>query len=212
MKTRIVLLVTVAALLLSNQTMWGQLYFGLRTGVDIETRSELGQLWDNDEISTGFLMGGTMEYKLNETLSLQTELNFIQKGEKYSSTINGVDTDIRKEFNYLTIPLLVRGTFDDELQLKNNWNVYGYAGPYYGYLVSAKNHVNTVGSEENTDITDDSVKDDWGVVLGGGVSYKLKNGWGLFSELRYDMGLGKIDNDNSDLRNKAISLCVGIRF
>ena len=72
----------VSALLLTCQTVMGQVNFGIKTGMNLETQSELGQLWDNNEIRTGFLVGGTVEYALNNKLSLQTEVNFIQKGEK----------------------------------------------------------------------------------------------------------------------------------
>lgn len=212
MKTRVILLACVALLCLPYRSLQGQVNFGVKAGMNLETRSELGQLWDNDEVCSGFIVGGTIEYALNSTLSLQTEVNFVQKGERYSTQVNGIDADIRKEFNYITVPLLVKGTFNDELELNGNWNIYGFTGPYLAYLVSAKNHVDASGSAGSEDITGDSVRDDWGVILGGGVSYNLNNGNAVFSELRYDMGLGKIDNDNNDLRNKAISLCVGFSF
>lgn len=212
MKTRIIFLACFSAMLFTSLTMQGQVTFGVKAGMNLETRSELGQLWNNDEIRPGFLVGGTVAYSFNNTLSLQTELNYIQKGEKTNLLLNGVDSDIQKEFNYITVPLLIKATFNDELGLTNNWNLYGYTGPYYGYLISANYKVKAAGETTDDDITDDSVKSDWGMVFGGGISRQLKNGTALFSELRYDMGLGEIDNNNSDLRNKSISLCLGFSF
>lgn len=212
MKTRIIFLVSLAAMLLAGQTMQGQVNFGIKAGMNIETQSELGQLWNNNELLTGFIVGGTVEYAFNNSFSLQTELNYIQKGEKSSKSLNGVESDIQKEFDYITVPLLIKGTFNDELGLTGNWDLFGYTGPYYGYLLSANYKLKTEGSTTDKDITDESIRSDWGIVFGGGVTYHLKNGDAVFSDLRYDMGLGKIDNDNSDLRNKAISLCIGYRF
>jgi len=202
----------LSALLLTCQTVMGQVNFGVKAGMNLETQSELGQLWDNNEIRTGFLVGGTVEYALNNKLSLQTEVNFIQKGEKKNYSLLGTDVDAQTECNYLTVPLLIKGSFNEELGLGDKWNVFGYTGPYYGYMLSAKCKTTINGSTENTDITDDSIRNDWGLIFGGGVSHNLSDGNALFAELRYDMGLYKIDNDNSDLRNKVISLCVGFNF
>ena len=211
MKTRIVLVAAIAVLMLNCNSMMGQMRFGLKAGMNLETQSELGQLWDNDEINAGFFLGGTAEYALNNTLSLQTEVNFQQKGKKYNREVSGINTHYTTEFNYVNIPLLVKGNFSSELGLSNGWNLFGYTGPYYGYLVKANYKVKSEGTTENTDITDNSVRNDWGVVFGGGVSHTIGKG-SVFADLRYDMGLFKIDNSNSDLRNKSVSLCIGYNF
>jgi opacity protein-like surface antigen len=211
MKTRIVLVVAIAASIINCNSVMGQVKFGLKAGLNMETQSELGQLWDNDEVNTGFLVGGTAEYALTNKVSIQTEINFQKKGEKTQQEAGGIHSDISRELNYINVPLLIKGNWNTELGLPEKWNLFGYAGPYYGYLVSANEKIKTNGSTDNTNITDDSVKNDWGAVFGGGVSYKLAKG-SVFADLRYDMGLYKIDNDNSDLRNKSLSLCIGFNF
>jgi len=212
MKTRFFLAAGITVFLLTCQTMQGQVNFGVKAGMNLETQSELGQLWDNNEIREGFLVGGTVEYVLGDRLSIQTELNLLQKGKQYKTTSNGINSNIQKEFNYITVPLFLKASFNDELGLGTKWNIYGYTGPYYSYLISAKNKIKASGSTSEIDITDDSVKSDWGLVFGGGVSYNLNNGNAVFADLRYDMGLYEISNDNTDLRNKAINLGIGYRF
>lgn len=212
MKSKIFLAAGLTILLFSCQTIQGQVNFGIKAGMNLETQSELGQLWDNNEIRAGFLVGGTVEYVFNDRLSVQTELNFLQKGEQHSTSKNGTNSDIQEEFNYITVPLFIKASFSEELGLSANWNLYGYAGPYYSYLISADYKVKENGETSVTDVTDDSVKDDLGIVLGGGLSYKLKNGNAIYTDLRYDMGLYEISNVNSDLRNKAINLGIGYRF
>jgi hypothetical protein len=211
MKTRIVLVVAIAVLLLNCNVMMGQVKFGMKGGMNIETQSELGQLWDNDEINTGFFVGAILEYPFNSKLSVQTEVNFQRKGEKSNQKVNGINTDISKNLDYINVPLLIKGNWNSELGLGENWNLFGYTGPYYGYLVSANYKVKANGSTENTNITDDSIKNDWGMVFGGGISHSLAKG-SIFADLRYDMGLYKIDRDDSDLRNKSLSLCIGYNF
>jgi len=211
MKTRIVLVVAIAASVINCNSLMGQVRFGVKAGMNMETQSELGQLWDNDEVNTGFLVGGTAEYAFTKNFALQSEINFQKKGEKVAQEVSGIHTVTSREFNYINIPLLVKGYWSSELGLPEKWNLFGYAGPYYGYLVSANEKIKANGSTDNTDITDDSIKNDWGAVFGGGVSYKLAKG-SVFADLRYDMGLYKIDNANSDLRNKSLSLCIGYNF
>ena len=55
-------------------------------------------------------------------------------------------------------------------------------------------------------------KTDWGIVFGGGISYKLANGGAILAELRYEMGLSKVDKQDTDLRNKGMGLTIGYRF
>jgi len=212
MKSKIFFAAGLATLLLTCQTMQGQVNFGVKAGMNLETQSELGQLWNNNEIRAGFLVGGSAEYILSNRLSIQTEVNLLQKGEAHNTSVNGVSSDIQEEFNYITVPLFLKGNFNDELGLGEKWNIYGFAGPYYSYLVSAKCKTTVKGETTKTDITDNSEKNDWGVVFGGGVSRNLNNGNAIFAELRYDMGLYEISDVNSDLRNKAINFSIGYRF
>lgn len=214
MKAKNVTLAGIAALLFACQILQGQgqVNFGIKAGLNIETQSELGQLWDNDVLQPGFLFGGTVEYYLTKSISLQTELNFQQKGYRSESVIGGVSSEIKRKYNYLNVPLLLKADLSDKMEMAGGWNIFAFAGPCYGYLISGDYIVKTGGNTSDTDITAGSVKNDWGVVFGGGVSHTLSNGGAVFSELRYDMGLFSIDNDDSDLRNKAISICLGYKF
>ncbi|HNW57080.1 MAG TPA: porin family protein [Bacteroidales bacterium] len=211
MKTKAIFFAGVIALL-ACQEMQAQIKYGVRTGLNFRTQSELGELWDNADIYPGFLVGGFLEYSVGASLSLQTELNYETKGEKYDNTLTGIKTTTKRDFDYLSVPLLVKGTFGKELGLTDKWNVTGFAGPYYGYLTSANAKTKIGSTKTDTDLDDHSEKSDWGAIFGGGVTYNLTNGCAIVAELRYEMGLGKIDKDDSDLRNKVIGLSVGYRF
>jgi len=192
--------------------MQAQVRFGIKAGVNIETQSMLGQLWTNQNVRAGFIAGGTLEFIVNDQLSFQTELDIQQKGEKINATESGLSTSVINEFNYVTVPLLIKGNFNDELSLGDKWNIFGYTGPYYGYLFSAKNKLIDDNITTETDIINNSDKNDWGFIFGGGVSYNLSNHDIIFCDLRYDMGLNEIYSDDTDIRNKVISMCIGYRF
>ena len=212
MKTKIFVFAGIASMLLTCQNMQAQVKYGVHAGINFDTQANIGQLWDNKDICQGYLVGGFLEYGINNNLSFQTELNFQMKGEKFNESVENKKIIVRREFNYISVPLLVKGTFCEELGLGEKWNVTGFTGPYVGYLTSARYDEKVGETITITEIDNQAEKSDWGMVFGGGVSYKLNNGCAIVSELRYEMGLGKIDKINSDLRNKVVGLTVGYQF
>jgi hypothetical protein len=211
MKTKIIISAFFTTLLLTSLQLNAQVKFGLHGAMNLETQAELGELWNNCELYQGYMIGGSLEYRLGKNLSLQTELNYQKKGEKTISTTEGSETVIRREFNYISVPLLLRENLHDA-GLGDKWDLTFFAGPYAGYLVSANSKM-TVGDEtSNEDIEDQAEKSDFGAIFGGGVKYNLANGRALSVELRYEMGLAKIDSQDPDLRNKGIGLTLGYSF
>jgi hypothetical protein len=188
-----------------------QLKPGIHGALNLETQAELGQLWNNCELYQGFMFGGTLEYTFGKNISLQTELNYQKKGEKINTVFEGTDAVTRREFNYLTVPVLVKETLHDA-GLGDRWDISFFAGPYASYLVSARSRL-TVGSSTNSENIDGQAeKSDFGALFGGAISYRLNNGSAITAELRYQMGLAKIDKDDPDLRNKGIGITLGYSF
>jgi hypothetical protein len=211
MKTKIIILASITAVMFSTMPLQAQLKYGLHVSANLETQAELGQLWNNVDLYQGYLAGGFMEYKLGNKLSLQTEVNYQRKGAKYTSDILGSVSTIKREFNYITVPLLVKGTVHDN-QLGDNWDLTLFTGPYLGFLTSAHSNIKTGNNSTSVDMENIAEKTDWGMVIGGGVIYKLGNGGALVAELRYQMGLNKIDKEDTDLRNKGMGITLGYRF
>lgn len=212
MKTRIILLAGVTAMLLSGPEAMAQVKYGIHTGIDFSAQSELGELWNNSEICPGFMIGGFVEYKLGEKLSYQVEINYQNKGGKYFAYSEGDKLELEREFNYLTIPLIIKGTLGSQLGLNEKWTISGFAGPYFSYLTSATSSLSSGDITTVTDIESSVDKGDIGALFGGGVLYKLESGNSLIADLRYEMGLRSVDPGDSKLRNKVISLSVGYRF
>lgn len=211
MKTKILFIAGITAMLLTCQTMQAQLKYGVHAAANLETQAELGQLWNNVDLYQGFLIGGFLEYNVGNKFSLQTELNYQKKGVKFNSTLVGSESVVKREFNYLTVPVLGKANFHNE-GLGENWDLSLFTGPYMGYLTSAYSNVKGGTVTSPIDIDNQAEKTDWGVIFGGGVSYKLSNGGAIVAELRYQMGLSKVDKQDTDLRNKGMGLTIGYRF
>jgi hypothetical protein len=211
MKTKIFFIAGLTATLFTCQTLQAQLKYGAHAGMNLETQSEFGQLWNNVDLYQGFLIGGFLEYSIGNKLSFQTELNYQKKGSKITSTIDGSESVTRREFNYLSVPLLVKETIHDE-GLGEKCDLEFFTGPYLGYLASANSNVKAGKITTPVDIDNQAEKTDWGVIFGGGVIYKLGNGGAILAELRYEMGLSKVDKQDPDLRNKGMGLTIGYRF
>jgi hypothetical protein len=211
MKTRIFLTVLALTMIILPAEMQAQVKLGLHGSVSLQTQAEIGELWNNCELYPGYMFGGTLEYGLGKSISLQTELNYQKKGEKVNTTFEGTEAVTKRKFNYLTVPLLVKETVHDA-GLGDNWDLTFFAGPYASYLVSA-NAKTTAGSiSDDQNIEDQTENSDFGALFGGGVRYNLSNGAAIYTELRYEMGLSKIDKQDPDLRNKSIGITVGYRF
>jgi hypothetical protein len=212
MKTKLFLLTGLTVILLNCKNLNAQINYGLHAGFTVGTQSETGLLWDNQIVNPGFLAGVFLEYPIGNIISFQTELNYQKEGNKYSTTLLGIKTITRRDFNYFQIPLLIKGTYHNELDPGDKWNITGFTGPYIGHLISAKSHIKTGETMTSIDISNEIEKSDWGLIFGGGVSLKLNNGEAISAELRYETGFGKIDKEDSDLRNKVIGLNIGYNF
>lgn len=211
MKTKIFFIAALTAMLLTCQTMQAQFKFGLHAAGNLETQAGLGQLWNNVDLYQGFLVGGFLEYNAGNELSFQTELNYQKKGAKITSCADGIESVERNEFNYVSVPLLIKGNIHDP-GLSDKCDLEFFAGPYIGFLTSANSNIKTGKITTSADMNNLAEKTDWGIVLGGGVTYKLGNGGAILAELRYEMGLSKIDKQDTGLRNKGMGLTIGYRF
>jgi opacity protein-like surface antigen len=211
MKTKIFFIAGLTAMLFTCQNLQAQIKYGVHAAANLETQAELGQLWNNVDLYQGFLAGGFLEYRLGNKLSFQTELNYQKKGAKFTSTLNGTESVEKKEFNYITLPILIKSNIHD-VNLGENWDLSLFTGPYIGYLTSANAKIKTGNFTTPVNIDSRAEKADWGLIFGGGVSYKLANGGAIIGELRYQMGLTEIDKNDPDIRNKGMGITIGYRF
>jgi len=198
-------------LILVTFTLNAQIKFGIKEGINLSTQSELGLLWDNNDIKTGFTIGATFDYRFHSVISLQTELNYKTEGSAYevreSSGKKGVDIN----YDYYNVPLLLKARLNNQLGLSESWLVSFYGGPYYSYLNKSESEIENNGTTTVTNIEDDANESDYGMIFGGEVSRVFSKGE-LYLDLRYEMGLNDISVIDEDLRNKVIGIGIGYRF
>lgn len=140
----------------------------------------------NDENARfGFNLGLYGQILSSEVFAIQPELLYSTKGAKWDYTGGGFNQSIDLNINYLDLPVLAVFKLGKTAEI--------HAGPYVGYLLSAK--VKYDGDLANG--TDDIDRDDLNTV-----DYGLVGGLGLnFGAMqvgaRYNYGLAKIANSNA---------------
>jgi len=188
-----------------------QFTYGLQTGLNYSAQSDLGNLNYGNNLKPGFVFGVKTDYQLNNVLTLGTELAYQNKGGQSVMTVDGEESTVERSSNYITVPVLLSAGFSEQLGLQPEWKVYGSFGTYYGWLLNSNDYAGNSDVTAETDINNAYFDTDWGLVYGMGVSYDYGK-FGVFGELRYDMGLAKVVTYNTDLRNKTIALTVGVNF
>ena len=172
--------------------------FGVKAGLNFANFS-----WDIPEESfetvsmIKFGVSGIVLYPLSELLDAQVELMYLQKGAKFEET--------KWNFDYLSIPVLVRFNFSSE-----DASTYIVAGPEIGFLLSAK--IENSGAEE--DIKDVVKSTDLGINVGAGISMNMDS-TPVFWEVRYSLVLSNwIDDPNveNSAKNRGVQLSIGMMF
>lgn len=175
--------------------------------VDLDTKPDFG-----------FLAGIFGQYNFNSTYSLKLAANYQQKGSKLEISqqdLQGYDyvLDGKIKLEYITIPLLFRGTFGS-----SNVKFFVNAGPYLGILMTNKTTINA-NSQYNepgrtVDNTDSTKSTDFGVSAGLGLQIPIATKSALTFEIRDDIGLTNISDYTSDgsTKTNSLSFIVGLTF
>jgi opacity protein-like surface antigen len=212
MKTKVLFTALITALLFPFGYANAQIEFGVKAGGTLSTQSELGELWNNADVRQGIYLGVMADYRITDRFSVQTEINYLEKGMKYDRYIIDRSYNISRKYDYLNIPLLAKGTFGNKLGLNEPFSTFAYAGPYYSILLSSKDSFSKGESSAPVDLTSSAKSSDFGAIFGLGASYKLPKKGELYIDLRYEMGLISIDTQDNDLRNKTVEAGIGFRF
>jgi hypothetical protein len=89
--------------------------------------------------------------------------------------------------------------------------VYFNAGPYVAALLKSQNKPENVTEWKDDSYSGVDKDPDLGLVLGMGVTFPVKK-LTLQADLRYDMGLSKVNFQPDDYHTKAMSISLGILF
>ncbi|MCI0698684.1 PorT family protein [candidate division KSB1 bacterium] len=157
---------------------------------------------------TTFAIGGILQHRLTERLSLLFQPMYLQKGSKFDDTGEIGQTIYVMKLAYIEIPVL----FKLALRGQRTIRPFVLVGPSAGILLSAKNETSIRGKASVINFTDEAKTLDSGLAFGGGLNFLLGKKE-IFVEVRYDLGLRKIQHKSGlNHHNQVIQTIMGITF
>ncbi len=174
--------------------------YGAKAGVNIA--NIVGDDAGNANSFVGFNAGLFVQVPLNNKLFLQPEILYSAQGSKSSLFVEGSNYDAILKINYINVPVLLKYYIDSKFALE--------AGPYVGFLTSAKVKVKGNGISETVDVKDAFKSVDFG--LGFGFNYDFSDK--VFANARYSAGLSKIGDSGTDddVKNSVFQIGLGFKF
>lgn len=165
----------------------------------------------------GWAISIPIKHSFSKSLSLQSEIAWIQKGAEVNSIDYSygvaINTNVAITLNYLEIPMMLRAS----ISLKK-FDVHFLAGGYAAIGVNAKLTATasygpeTASSTQDLDFEENMMnRFDAGLLLGTGIQFSNK----FFIQTKYNLGLSNIDNSsdpNAAIYNRGIVLTMGQFF
>jgi Outer membrane protein beta-barrel domain len=182
-------LAAVMGTLLFAQASAQQTHFGLKAGVNVSTVPVTD---DNDlKSKAGLHLGGFAHIHVSPHFAVQPELVYSMQGGKRDNTT--------LRLNYINVPVLAQYMTNDGFRLQT--------GPQVGFLTSSKTKTGNV--EINQDNNFSAIDFSWAF----GASYLLPSADGLGFDLRYNVGISNIsDNNGTTARNNVLQLGIFYQF
>jgi len=192
-----------------NQKIYSQILIGPKAGLSF------GVLSISDQVSSatnsyriGFLVGGVVEFRINDMFSIQAEPAYNQKGSDISFNPGGYQVETKNRFGYLQIPL----TFKVRLELLP-LTPYVTIGPNVGFLLSAKAESNFISpTPVEYDEMSNYKKTDFAIDLGTGCEYRMSPSLIYTADIRYSLGIFNIHNvpDGGSVKTRGIQILLGL--
>ena len=200
--------------------------FGQTNRFDIgaEGGFSLASLRGNDFIDKyhstiiGYSGGIYFQYNFRKIISVRTGAYFERKGSSFEFwTVDEFGENIGvihgyENFDYLTVPLLLRATFGKKL------NFFINAGPYIGFLLKETEHTDALQSlpETNANGTEFFNRTEFGLSAGMGLSYILKQKFSFSFEVRDNLGLTNTSKqsatNNGQIKTNALNFLLGFGY
>ncbi len=197
---------------------FAQLSIGARTGVRIAQMSDFADLEEVAEVNNriGLETGAIVSYRFSPFFSLQSELNFVQKGvEVVYVEEDGFSGSGKIGVNYLEFAPLARLSY-------GSGSVEGFllVGPSIGYglngtIITEETFLGeTFKEEDDLDFDEDEfARTDFGAIFGLGLGFNLGNDLMLTVDGRYNMGFTNLATDEDvdmEPSNRGISASIGL--
>lgn len=181
--------------------------FGVKAGVTFPTMSISDDTEGLAKSTTGFYVGGTVDFGLSGMFSLQPGLTLSNKGFKVGEDGGTLTTNLM----YIEVPVNAVVNFP-----VGDGKVFVGAGPYYGMAISGKHKLKgtsegtTVSMSEDVEFGSDGSfkRGDFGVNFLAG--YQLGNGFNIHAG--YGLGLSNVAQNPGDAKNRVLSVGLGFSF
>ncbi len=198
----------------------GQVSLGPKTGLNLgnlnysDTSRYSPVFWNK----TGLIEGLVLDIGVVEFLSIQPEINLIQKGYNSTSSLNNFSSfsqsvTTKITLNYLELSIMIKlyyGSKRIKFNLLFGPNLgYAFEGKYkqtYHLFFSSKKNEGLINFED-----DKFNRIDLGLNFGLGTSFYISNGY-LFLDARYQLGLSDLSTEDGnyvEAYNKGIQFSIG---
>jgi hypothetical protein len=150
-------------------------------------------------------------------LGLQPEVNYIVKGFDVREMDQGEEVSSKYKISYIEVPVLIYY----KAPLKGNIKPGVFFGPYVGFAQKATEVQTAFGDTEKRDVGDNLKGQDFGLMFGGNVGYRVGS-LNLLLDIRYSIGFNNISQDIMDvayefqeddkIKNRSLLLSLGVGF
>ena len=156
-------LILFSALSALSTIVSAQVKFGAQVGANLGSGKETvsyGGVSETDKYTSkfGIVIGGFAQMPISTSIDFRPELNYIQKGGKYSESYSILGTSYTTTdeitMNYIEVPLNIIYSV-----AAGNGTVFLGGGPAIGLGISGNNKVSSGGKSESTTIKFDGNKD-----------------------------------------------------
>ena len=219
------LLLSITFLLISflNYSQNSKIKFGIQAGLNYSDfrgyEIPVTPLY-SESPAFAFLGGINFEYLINEKLSLKLELNYERKSQKADNTLEIFDNNgsskvytftSKKNYDYMVLPIMMKYSFSN----KNSFYING--GPFIGYLLKSNitNDLENINGLNNGpfETTKYNNKTDFGISIGLGKNFEIKEKNSIFIEIRENLGLSNTSKntgmENGTVKTNSLNLIIG---
>lgn len=212
--------IITALLIISAIPSFGQNHLvGLQGGVNLTNVVFPDFLSDRDN-RTGYNLGLTYQYLLNDRFNLGIDLLYYQRGftldlvyiDALGNPIGEMVTN-KLNYNYVSIPL------KGGIKIGDDFSGFANLGIVPSILVHAVTvipAIDGIQEESIVNVTDVVTKFDLGGLVEIGANYKLNQAFVLSASIGYQHSLTSIANENyfsgSKIRHHGMQICLGIKY
>jgi hypothetical protein len=155
--------------------------------------------------TSGFVGGAAVAWPLTNHVSLQPELQFVQKGDDETDTFSGGIFSEHIRLNYVEVPVLLRLSASSERGV----TPFFVGGPQIAFKTSCSIDVHGLPGNYTCADLPHAESMDWGVIAGVGTDVAVM-GHALSLSARYDWGLRDAFKDNQ-AKTRTLVVLLGWR-